>query len=53
MTVAGLHAVWTALLFVVFLFVVWWAFRRPNRSRFEAAAHIPLKDDQELDSNHV
>lgn len=36
---------WGAWLMVLFLGIVWWAFRPGNRARFEACGDIPLKDD--------
>ena len=35
---------------LVFLFVVFWVFRRGSRRHYEDAASIPLRDDQPIES---
>lgn len=40
-----LRALWTALLFAVFLGIVWWAWSGRRKADFEAAARLPLDDD--------
>lgn len=45
---AGLiGSVVTVLFFVLFLFIVWWAFRRDNKSAFEDAGKLPFQEDPE------
>lgn len=36
---------WVVWLSILFLGIVFWAFRPKNRKRFEDDARIPLKDD--------
>lgn len=38
---------WVVWLVVLFVGVVFWAYRPKNRKKFEDAAQIPLKDDKE------
>ncbi len=43
---AGLiGSVVTVVLFVLFLAIVWWAYRRGNKQRFEEAARLPFEED--------
>jgi cytochrome c oxidase cbb3-type subunit 4 len=44
MTVSFLHAVWTVLLFAVFVGIAVWAYLSRNKARFEEAASIPFDD---------
>lgn len=45
MDVNLLRSVITAVLFVVFLGIVFWAWSKGKREDFEAAARLPLEDD--------
>ena len=38
-------SVWTVIALLLFLGIVAWAWHRNNRADFEAAARIPLDDD--------
>lgn len=40
-----IRAIWTTVLFVVFLGIVWWAWSSRRNKDFEAAARLPLDDD--------
>ena len=40
-----MRSIWTAVLFVVFIGIVWWAWSSRRKTDFEAAAHLPLDDD--------
>ncbi|MGR8919530.1 MAG: CcoQ/FixQ family Cbb3-type cytochrome c oxidase assembly chaperone [Gammaproteobacteria bacterium] len=42
-----LFSVWTVLVGVVFLGVVAWVLSRKRNAEFEAAARIPLEDDDD------
>jgi len=45
---AGLiGSVVTVLFFVLFVLIVWWAFHRENRSKFEDAGRLPFQEDAE------
>jgi cytochrome c oxidase cbb3-type subunit 4 len=45
MDVNLMRSVITAVLFVVFIGIVWWAWGKGRRADFEAAARLPLDDD--------
>ena len=45
MDVNLMRSVITAVLFVVFIGIVWWAWSKGRRADFEAAARLPLDDD--------
>ena len=47
-----LQGVGTITCMIGFVGVVWWAFRRKNRQRFEDAAQLPFDDDQPEQPNH-
>lgn len=40
-----LHAVWTALLMILFILIFIRAWSRKRTQEYHEAAHIPLKDD--------
>ncbi len=40
-----MRSIWTAVLFVVFIGIVWWAWSGRRKADFEAAARLPLDDD--------
>ncbi|MCS6785656.1 MAG: cbb3-type cytochrome c oxidase subunit 3 [Thiobacillaceae bacterium] len=35
----------TVVLFVLFIGIVWWAYHRGNRKRFEEAAQLPFQEE--------
>ncbi|MCG8592601.1 MAG: cbb3-type cytochrome c oxidase subunit 3 [Proteobacteria bacterium] len=37
----------TALTMAVYAGIFWWAYRRPNRKRFEADALLPFQEDDD------
>lgn len=41
------HSIWTAVLFLIFIGIVIWAWSRRQKGRFEDAANIPFKDEDE------
>jgi len=41
------HSIWTALLFLLFIGIVIWAWSRRQKERFDDAANIPFKDEDE------
>lgn len=44
----------TVVLFLLFLGIVWWAYHRGNRKRFDEAARLPFEEDAvERDGRHV
>lgn len=42
-------SLWTVVVLIVFLGIVIWAWSGGNKARFEAAARIPLDDDDDAD----
>lgn len=42
-----LRSLWGLWLMVLFLGIVFWAFRPRNRARFESYGDIPLRDDDD------
>lgn len=45
---AGLiGSVITVLFFLVFIGIVWWAYHRDNRKRFDDAAQLPFQEDDD------
>jgi cytochrome c oxidase cbb3-type subunit 4 len=41
-----MRAIWTAVMFAVFIGIVWWAWSGRRKKDFEEAARLPLDDDQ-------
>ena len=35
----------TVLFFIVFLLIVWWAYHRGNKQKFDDAANLPFQED--------
>lgn len=43
---AGLFgSIATVLFFVLFIGIIWWAFHRDNKEKFEDAAKLPFQED--------
>jgi len=42
-----LRSIWGVWLMVLFLGIVFWAFRPKNKDRFESYGEIPLRDDDD------
>lgn len=40
-----LGSIVTVLFFVLFLAIVWWAYHRENKAKFEDAAQLPFQED--------
>ena len=40
------RSVITAVLFIVFLLIIFWAFGPGSKRRFDSAAHLPFDDDE-------
>ena len=45
---AMINAVLTVVFFLYFLGIVWWAYGKNRKQRFEADAQIPLLDDEPI-----
>jgi cytochrome c oxidase cbb3-type subunit IV len=46
MSFGALHGLLTLLLMILFGGIVWWAFSRKNKKRFDEAANLPFADDE-------
>ena len=46
MDISVIHGLWTLVLIVVFVGIVVWAFSRKRKAAFDAAARIPIDDDE-------
>ena len=47
MDAGTLGSVMTVVSFVLFVAIVWWAFHRGNKNKFEDAANLPFREDAE------
>ncbi|MDP2571679.1 CcoQ/FixQ family Cbb3-type cytochrome c oxidase assembly chaperone [Vibrio sp. vnigr-6D03] len=47
MDIGTIHSIWTIVLFVSFLGVVWWAYGKSRKARFDEAANLVFADEQE------
>lgn len=45
--IAWAKSLWVVWLMLVFLGIVFWAFRPKNKSRFESDARIPFREDED------
>ncbi len=45
MDIGTIHSIWTLVLFISFLGVVWWAYGKSRRSRFDEAANLVFADE--------
>ncbi|BCL69711.1 Cytochrome c oxidase, subunit CcoQ [Vibrio nigripulchritudo MADA3029] len=46
MDIGTIHSIWTIVLFVSFLGVVWWAYGKSRKERFEEDANLVFADEQ-------
>lgn len=45
MDAGTLGSVVTVLFFLLFIAILWWAFHRENKQKFEDAANLPFRED--------
>jgi cytochrome c oxidase cbb3-type subunit 4 len=45
--IAWAKSLWVVWLMVIFLGIVFWAYRPKNKSRFESDARIPFREDED------
>jgi cytochrome c oxidase cbb3-type subunit IV len=45
MNLVMFHSLWTVLLVILFIAIVIWAFSAGRKRRFDAAARMPLEDE--------
>jgi cytochrome c oxidase cbb3-type subunit 4 len=41
----------TVLFFVLFIAIVWWAYHKDNRKKYEEAANLPFQEDGDSAGN--
>ncbi|MBD1556837.1 cbb3-type cytochrome oxidase subunit 3 [Vibrio sp. S9_S30] len=51
MDIVTIHSIWTVVLFVSFLGIVWWAFGKGRKTRFDEAANLVFSDEQDPSDN--
>ncbi|MEH0667085.1 cbb3-type cytochrome oxidase subunit 3 [Vibrio scophthalmi] len=47
MDIGTIHSIWTIVLFVSFIGVVWWAYGKNRKARFEEDANLVFADEIE------
>ncbi|MBD1564452.1 cbb3-type cytochrome oxidase subunit 3 [Vibrio sp. SA48] len=45
MDIGTIHSIWTIVLFVCFIGVVWWAYGKNRKARFDEAANLIFADE--------
>lgn len=45
-------SIFTVIVFVSFIGIVWWAFSAHNKGKFDEAANLPFADDDDVNSNN-
>lgn len=48
MDIVFFHSIWTVVMFVLFIGIWAWAWSNRRKSAFDAAARLPLEDDNDL-----
>lgn len=43
---ALIQSIWTIVVMITFLAIVWWAYSDKRKTAFDAAARLPLEDEQ-------
>ncbi|WP_261817359.1 cbb3-type cytochrome oxidase subunit 3 [Vibrio gallicus] len=51
MEISTIHSIWTLLLFISFAGVVWWAYGKNRKARFDEDANLIFADEQKKESN--
>ncbi|MGF1749550.1 MULTISPECIES: cbb3-type cytochrome oxidase subunit 3 [Vibrio] len=46
MDIGTIHSIWTVVLFGCFIGIVWWAYGKNRKSRFDEAANLVFADEQ-------
>ncbi len=49
--ILNFHIVWTVLLFIIFIGIIYWAFSKSSVDRFKAAEQLPFDDEQRADNS--
>lgn len=50
MDIGTIHSIWTIVLFVCFIGVVWWAYGKKRKARFDEAANLIFTDEEPASS---
>ena len=45
------QSLWTIVVMVTFLGIVWWAFSSKRKAAFDEAARVPFDDEPPIDNN--
>ncbi|MGC9423305.1 cbb3-type cytochrome oxidase subunit 3 [Vibrio sp.] len=45
MDIGTIHSIWTVVLFVCFIGVVWWAYGKKRKARFDEAANLIFDEE--------
>ena len=45
------QSLWTIVVMVTFLGIVWWAFSSKRKAAFDEAARVPFEDEPQFDDN--
>jgi cytochrome c oxidase cbb3-type subunit 4 len=45
MTITLFQSIWTIVVMITFLAIVWWAYSALRKTAFDQAARLPLEDD--------
>ena len=53
MTFTLFQSLWTIVVMVTFLGIVFWAFSSKRKSRFDEAARLPFEDDPQNDDHKL
>lgn len=47
MDIGTIHSIWTIVLFMCFIGVVWWAYGKKRKARFDEAANLIFADEEQ------
>lgn len=47
-----LHSIWTVVMFVVFLGIIFWAWSGKRKDAFNEAANLPLEDEEYVSTSN-
>ena len=51
MTFTLFQSLWTIVVMVTFLGIVWWALSSKRKAAFDEAARLPFEDEPQVDNN--
>ena len=51
MTFTLFQSIWTIVVMITFLGIVFWAFSKKRKSAFDEAARLPFEDEQTIENN--